>query len=301
MKKFNFIAAISAVTVLVCLSVFYATSCKEKDTEIIPEHLSRIDDVENLESILPATPFQKITTVKTTDQAGECTLTFRFTSNDQSLVEAFDDQSVNFRFLNESEVYEIDQQSAKEDFLPEKPNSTEDPEQPTKLEIDRKVLKVSLVKIASSYEMSHLPAYEFGFSERIVDLIRQANAATVFEFGQIEVFSAETNSRACNPCTIWDNNKRVKILGDCGNVKTKTDNYTAPTGQSQPLSYLNTTTFKCNATIGSCCRPGKWIRTILVLQDVVVKLKGLSNSCSNEICPKIENNNCSGYYPNGCE
>ena len=128
-------------------------------------------------------------------------------------------------------------------------------------------------------------------------------------FGEIQVYSSD-NSRACNPCTIWNNNKFVKIVADCGTASTRTDNYWAYAG-SNTVYYLNYSNwnnvagnyigFKCNSIISACCvNSNAWVRRVSVLQDVVVGLYGMSNSCIYNWCGATINSSCSGYYPNGC-
>jgi hypothetical protein len=293
------------------IAVFGLASCEKEEVVKTTNNVAATDKIDNATHTpvdINNAPYQKEITTKGIGASRAYDFTFKITSNDANLLRAFDNSSVTFEFLSKEAVAESMQNISTADTQSETASAT--------TAIDKNAangntfVSVTLTKITSPISLAELPPYDLRLSEQVLDVIRKAKAQTVFDLGEIQVYTTD-NSRACNPCTIWNNNKIVKIVADCGSVGTRTDNYWANAGSST-LYYLSTsnynnvannfTGFKCNSVISSCCVAGdKWVRRVYVLQDVVVGLQGLNNACVwGSWCGPSSNSNCSGLYSGGC-
>lgn len=307
MKKFNLIPVFFALI----MAVFFLVSCEKEDVTN-PINSTTVLDKSSKDSHTPIdvskAPYQKEITTKGIGESRRYDFTFKIASNDANLLRSFDNSSITFEFLNDKAVGDILQQSSPSTDMQnnEKPSMGDD----VTVRNSNTYVAVTLIKINSPLELATLPAYDMRLSEKALDAIRAMKAQTIFDFGEIQVYSSD-NSRACSPCSIWNNNKVVKILADCGSVGTRTDNYWAYTN-SNTIYYLNSsnwnnvagnyTGFKCNSIISSCCvNSSAWVRRVLVLQDVVTGLYGMNANCIyGSWCGPSSSSNCSGYYPNGC-
>ncbi|MBL7788131.1 MAG: hypothetical protein JNM36_19635 [Chitinophagales bacterium] len=282
---------ISSVLALLLIAFLGFVSCQK---EAVETTIPVTTDMEGKQ--LPPNgenaPYHKEITVKGIENSRVYDFTFKISSNNVSLLESFDNSSITFKFLDTNTVNECLSKVSKDETA----NGTKLNENSFVSPNGNTFVSISLTKIYSPIDLETLPAYDLRLSEKIVDLLRNTKIKTIFNLGEIQLYS-KGNSRACNPCTIWNNNKIVKIVGDCGSNFTRTDNYWANTN-SNNLFYLNTSIFKCNSVISPCCvSPNIWVRTVFVLQDVVVGLQGLSNTCGfGAWCGPSNNSNCSGVY-----
>ncbi len=296
MKKFTLIPVLFAVI----MAVFFLASCEKEEVVKTTNNVAATDKIDNATHTpvdINNAPYQKEITTKGIGASRAYDFTFKITSNDANLLRAFDNSSVTFEFLSKEAAAQAMQNISTADTQCETDSAT--------TAIDKNAangntfVSVTLTKITSPTSLAELPPYDLRLSEQVLDVIRKAKAQTVFDLGEIQVYTTD-NSRACNPCTIWSYNKIVKIVADCGNVSTRTDNYWANAGSST-IYYLNSSTFKCNSVISSCCVGNVWVRRVFVLQDVVVGLQGLSNDCVyGPSCGPSNNSCCSGLYPGGC-
>jgi len=297
MRKINFIPVIFATI----MAMFLVVSCDKEEAVEATNSIAATGIISNTTHTpidINNAPYQKEITTKGTGASRIYDFTFKITSNDANLLRAFDNSSVTFDFLGDEAVTEAIQNISIADTQSEVASATTDID--NNATNNNRFVSIALTKIISPISLEELPPYDLRLSEQILDVIRKAKAQTVFDLGEIQVYTTH-NNRACNPCTIWNNNKIVKIVADCGSVTTRTDNYWA-LANSSTLYYLNSSNyFKCNSIISSCCVGNVWVRRVSVLQDVVVGLQGLNNTCVwGNWCGPSNNSNCSGYYPSGC-
>lgn len=281
------------------MAVFFLASCKKEKNSENDNNVAFTDKIDNATHtpvILTTLLIEKEITTKGIGASRAYDFTFKITSNDANLLRAFDNSSVTFEFLSKEAADQAMQNISTADTQCETNSAT--------TAIDKNAangntfVSVTLTKITSPTSLAELPPYDLRLSEQVLDVIRKAKAQTVFGFFSEYRYTTD-NSRACNPCTIWSYNKIVKIVADCGNVSTRTDNYWANAGSST-IYYLNSSTLKCNSVISSCCVGNVWVRRVFVLQDVVVRLQGLSNDCVYGPRCGPSNSCCSGLYPGGC-
>jgi len=245
-------------------------------------------------------PFKKEIVTKSDDG----TFTFEISSNNEKIMEAIDENSASFTFLDEYELNELLEQELIGGEADEQIESIDFKEESIE---GRPYIGISLNKmITVDEDIDEIPPYKIQLGEAILDELRELKAVTVFDFqNNVEINDVIENR---DVTTLWSNNKRVAIKGDCGNDKTATWNYWSNYGSSS-YEWLHRSEFKCNAQITPCCKGSNsssgnnstWVRRVNVFQDVAPKIYGYSKDCyGSTYCSNYEKDSCSGYSPSGC-
>jgi len=295
MKTLKLKSILFSLMAIAMLTVFLS-SC-EKDT------LS-LDTPINLEKA----PFNKEVVVKNKDGI----FTFDVSSNNKKIMSAFNENSISFTFLDETEIIKIEEKILGRNEAQESSIDLE------KQELDERksnFVGISLSKIDGVNHFEAIPPYKFSLDVDVLDAIRDTEAITIFDFKPDVQVNGSINDRMAY--TLWQFNKQVSMYGDCGKAKTITKNYWAKWGSSE-YDPLSTSEFKCFAWINPCCKLSNassganstWIRRIEVWQDVLPYFYAMSNNCGGawgnaNICnnqqdqPSLCTSN-STYYPNGC-
>jgi len=271
------------------VTVFLSSCEKENHNQDESSTLINLEDA----------PFKKEIVTKSDDG----TFIFEISSNNEKIMKAVNESSVSFTFLDE---YELNKLSEKEPAGEEVDKQIK-PQDATKEELleERPYIGISLTKMMTSDEdIDEIPPYKLQLGEIILNVLRELKAVTVFDFQA----NVEINDVIDSRVTLWNNNKRVAIHGDCGTAWTWTRNYYAFYGSSSAIS-LGSSSFKCDARITPCCvgstsssgSGSTWIRRVTVTQDVAPSIYGYDNSCwGQDHCMNATWSGCNGYYPNGC-
>lgn len=235
---------------------------------------------------------------------------FEIKTNNERLLNAFGNESLTMEFLSEETIefiYENEMISQNNQI-----DQQEEPENQSEWDGDA-LVQISMKGITSPHSLTQVPPYTLNISPQVNELIKELKATTVLDFPETVDYknSNELSSKSNGFVQLWSNNKRVILNGDCGTKWTRTRNYWAETGKGfNPNQIINTTWFKCNTRIASCCSSLKkkstnaWVRRVTVLNDVLASFTAWNHSCYGynpaHYCVLNPRNTCSNYQPSGC-
>lgn len=247
------------------------TSCNDEVQEQNFEHLRNIE----LENQLTQASFSKTITVKNsiTRNQGIESINFIISSNDQSVIDAFDENAIvlklgEFQSPHETLTYFGDE------------TEYEEP-------------KVDLKGLAKERPFAHITAlgsqviptdetkmnYSVEFSTSLQDVMKNKNVAMIFDFGAEEEFQTKHQDT-----WRWWRNKLL-VLDSAHNTRTKSHNYWAFTSSSYTY-YLNYRDISEIGTTSVCCMYNyrRWVRRIVAFQGWYSAVNGIWFYCESGTC-----------------